>query len=110
MMMRKQRKLRNFIINKDLQFRIVAGSFIFMMAAILITLGVAVSPTVRDMFSTDPDLQYLSAQTFILLIKRLLPAVIILLVLHAAHLILITHKILGPLVNFSHSFSDLKQG
>lgn len=110
MMYRKQRKLRNYIIDRDLQFRVIAGSLIFMLAAVTITLVVVLFPMVKGMFATDPEMQYRSAQTFLLLIKRLIPVVILLLLFHTVHLILITHKICGPMVNFSHTYLKTKEG
>ena len=110
MMYRKQRKLRNYIIDRDLQFRVIAGSLIFMLVAIMITLVVVLFPMVKGMFATDLEMQYRSAQTFLLLIGRLIPVALLLLLFYTIHLILITHKICGPMVNFSHTFLQLKEG
>ena len=62
------------------------------------------------MFSTDMETQYRAAQTFLILVKQLAPAVILLLLLFILHLITVTHRICGPLVNFRHTFSRLKEG
>lgn len=110
MMYRKQRKLRNYIIDRDLQFRVIAGSLIFMLLAVITTLVVVLFPMIKGMFATDLEIQYRSAQTFLLLIRRLIPVVILLLLFYTIHLILITHKICGPMVNFSHAFLELKKG
>ena len=110
MMYRKERKLRNYIIDRDLQFRVIAGSLIFMLLAVMTTLFVVLFPMVKGMFAADLEMQYRSAQTFLLLVRRLIPAVILLLLFYTAHLILITHKICGPMVNFSHTFLKLKEG
>jgi methyl-accepting chemotaxis protein len=78
---------------------------------VLITVGVILSPLIYDMvFSTNLDVQYQSAQTFLVLVKRLVPAIIVVLVLFTVHQIIITHKICGPLVNFSHTFKRLAEG
>jgi methyl-accepting chemotaxis protein len=110
MMYRKQRKLKNYIIDRDLQFRVIAGSLIFMLLAVMTTLVVVLFPMIKGMFATDLEMQYRSAQTFLLLIRRLIPVVILLLLFYTVHLILITHKICGPMVNFSHAFLELKKG
>jgi hypothetical protein len=110
MMYRKQRRLRNYIIDSNLQFRVIAGSLIFILLAVMTTLAVVLFPMVKGMFSTDLEMQYRSAQTFLLLIRRLIPAVILLLLFYTVHIILITHKICGPMVNFSHTFLKLKEG
>lgn len=105
-----KRKLSNYIVDRELQIRIIAGSLIFMLAAIIVTLTIILYPLFRDMFSSDLDTQYQAAQTFLILVKRIVPAVILLLLLFVIHLITVTHRICGPLVNFRHTFLKLKQG
>ena len=106
-----KRKWINYIVDWDLQFRIISQSLIYMFFIVLITVGVILSPLIYDMaFSTNLDVQYNSAQTFLVLVKRLVPAIILVLVLFTVHQIIITHKICGPLVNFSHTFKRLAEG
>jgi methyl-accepting chemotaxis protein len=106
-----KRKWINYIVDWDLQFRIISQSLIYMFFIVLITVGVILSPLIYDMvFSTNLDVQYQSAQTFLVLVKRLVPAIIVVLVLFTLHQIIITHKICGPLVNFSHTFKRLAEG
>lgn len=106
-----KRKWINYIVDWDLQFRIISQSLIYMFFIVLITVGVILSPLIYDMvFSTNLDVQYQSAQTFLILVKRLVPAIIVVLVLFTVHQIIITHKICGPLVNFSHTFKRLAEG
>jgi Methyl-accepting chemotaxis protein len=106
-----KRKWINYIVDWDLQFRIISQSLIYMFFIVLITVGVILSPLIYDMvFSTNLDVQYQSAQTFLVLVKRLVPAIIVVLVLFTVHQIIITHKICGPLVNFSHTFKRLAEG
>jgi len=106
-----KRRLRNYLINKNLQFRIMVHSLIYMVIAIIITLGTILFPILRDMFLRENiDIQYQAAQGFLLLMEWLMPFVILLFLVFALHQILITHKICGPLVNFSYTFSRLVQG
>jgi len=106
-----KRKWINYIVDWDLQFRIISQSLIYMFFIVLITVGVILSPLIYDMvFSINLDVQYQSAQTFLVLVKRLVPAIIVVLVLFTVHQIIITHKICGPLVNFSHTFKRLAEG
>jgi methyl-accepting chemotaxis protein len=62
------------------------------------------------MFVSDLESQYRAAQTFLLLVKWLIPAVVIVLILFMGHTIIITHRICGPLVNFTHAFDRVAQG
>lgn len=105
-----RRKLSNYIIDMELQIRIIVGSLIFMLAAVIVILVIILYPLFRDMFSTDMETQYRAAQTFLILVKRLVLAVTLLLLLFTLHLITVTHRICGPLVNFRHVFSRLKEG
>ena len=106
-----KRRWINYIVDWDLQFRIISQSLIYMFFIVLITIGVILSPLIYDMvFSTNLDVQYQSAQTFLVLVKRLVPAIIVVLALFTVHQIIITHKICGPLVNFSHTFKRLAEG
>ena len=60
--------------------------------------------------SDDIEIQYRMAQTFLILIKWLLPAIILIVVLFVIHHIIVTHRICGPLVNFTHTFKKMGQG
>jgi len=106
-----KRKFRNYLINKNIQFRIVFTNLVYMAIIILITAAVILSPLYRDMFlSHDMDVQYKAAQTFLTLAKRLIPALLLMFFLVFVHQILITHRICGPLVNFSHTFKSIAEG
>jgi len=106
-----ERKLKNYIIDWDLQFRIISHSLIYMFLVALIIVGIILFPLIYDMaFSKNLDVQYHSAQTFLILAKQLVPAIIVIMVLFSLHQILITHRICGPLVNFSHTFKRLAEG
>jgi signal transduction histidine kinase len=84
---------------------------LYMLVIIVITLAVLLSPLFQSMFfSEDLNVQYQAAQTFLTLLKRLVPAVVLLFTLVFVHQILITHRICGPLVNFDHTFRRIMQG
>jgi methyl-accepting chemotaxis protein len=82
-----------------------------MFLIILTTLGVILYPLIIDMFmSDDIDTQYQAAQTFIMLMRRLVPAVVIMFSVVFLHQVSITHRICGPLVNFTNSFRKISEG
>ena len=56
------------------------------------------------------DVQYKAAQIFLALVKRLIPAVLVMFFLVFVHQMLITHRICGPLVNFGHTFESIAEG
>jgi methyl-accepting chemotaxis protein len=106
-----KRQFKNYLINKDLQLRVVLNTIIYMLLVILLTAGVVFSPLVGKMlFSDDIETQYRMAQTYLILVKWLLPAIILIVVLFVIHHIIVTHRICGPLVNFAHTFKKMGQG
>jgi methyl-accepting chemotaxis protein len=108
---RYDRKWQNYLINKNIQLRLVLTNLVYMVVIIVITLAVLLSPLFQSMFfSEDLNVQYQAAQTFLTLLKRLIPAIVVLFTLVFIHQILITHRICGPLVNFDHTFRRIMQG
>ena len=106
-----KRKLRNYLINKDLQLRLIRNNLFYLLICVIVTVSVLLYPLIHDMMLL-PDLesQYRAAQTFLLLVKWLVPAILMVLVLFTGHMIISSHRICGPLVNFTHTFDRLAQG
>jgi len=106
-----KRKLRNYLINKDLQLRLIRNNLFYLLICVIVTVSILLYPLIRDMmFLPDLESQYRAAQTFLLLVKWLVPAILIVLILFMGHTIITTHRICGPLVNFTHTFDRLAQG
>jgi methyl-accepting chemotaxis protein len=106
-----KRNLSNYLINKHLQLHLIIHNLIYMLVIVIVTVSIVLYPLIRDMvFSNDFESQYQAAQTFLMLVKWLVPAILILLVLFTAHIILTTHRICGPLVNFTNTFDRLAHG
>ena len=106
-----KRKLHNYLINSDLQLRLIRNNIFYLLLCVIITVSILLYPLIHDMmFLPDIEGQYRAAQTFLLLVKWLVPAILIVLVLFLGHTIITTHRICGPLVNFTHTFDRLAQG
>jgi len=106
-----KRKIRNYIINRDLQFRMILTNLIYMLFIVLTTVAVILSPLISDMFiSQDLGLQSRAAREFLAVIKRILPVEIILFILISLHQLLITHRILGPIKNFTNTLKSISRG
>jgi methyl-accepting chemotaxis protein len=106
-----KRKLRNYLINKDLQLRLIRNNLFYLLICVIVTVSILLYPLIHDMmFLPDLEGQYRAAQTFLLLVKWLVPAILIVLVLFMGHTIITTHRICGPLVNFTHTFDSLGHG
>ena len=111
MTMISKRKLRNYLISKDLQIRLIRNNLFYLLICVIVTVSILLYPLIHDMmFLPDLEGQYRAAQTFLLLVKWLVPAIVIVLVLFMGHTIITTHRICGPLVNFTHTFDSLAQG
>lgn len=108
----KNRRLKkNLFINKGLQFRIIMTSLVYMFLVMIVTTGSILFPLLYEMLtSSDISAQYSAAQTFLLLARRLMPATLVLFILLFIHQLYITHRICGPLVNFTNTFRSITSG
>lgn len=108
---RHDRKFRHYLINNDLQLRVIGYSLVYLAVIMAITCATIFYPVLRDMMMSEGvEIQYRAAQTFLILIKRLALAAIFAFVLTFLHQVLISHRICGPLVNFTNTFNKVKEG
>jgi methyl-accepting chemotaxis protein len=108
---KSNRRFLNFIVDNDLQLRIMAYSIIYLICAILVIIAIVLYPLINDMiFSSDLEIQYVAAQYFLIIAKKIVPALIAVFVLFTAHQLIITHRICGPLVNFTNTFARIAEG
>jgi len=105
------RRLKNLFINKGLQFKIIMTSLVYMFLVMVVTTGAILYPDLYTMFSSQElSAQYQAAQNFLVLAKRIIPSTVILFVLFFIHQLFMTHKICGPLVNFTTTFKKIGDG
>jgi methyl-accepting chemotaxis protein len=108
---KERRKLKNYLLSNDIQLRIIIPNLLWMLLVIFATVGVILSPLMMDMFlSNDIEVQYRAAMTFLSFIQKLVPTIIAVFSLIFLHQVIVTHRICGPLVNFSHTFKRLAEG
>lgn len=108
---RSERKVKNLFINKGLQFRVIITSMLYMFLVMVVSIGLVLSPLMYDMIaSTDIAVQYKAAQTFLVIAKRLMPSTMVLFSLYFIHQLIITHRVCGPLVNFTNTFGCIANG
>lgn len=106
-----KRKLKNYLVNKNDQLRIALQTLIYMSLIVLITVAVILYPSMSDIFySQDLNIQYRASQSFLLLLNRLVPTIIIIFILVFLHQIVITHRIWGPLKNFTNTIESIGSG
>jgi signal transduction histidine kinase len=105
------RRFFNFIVDKDLQVRIMAYSIIYMICVTLVILGIVLFPLITDMiYSQELARQYAASQNFLFITKRIVPALLAVFVLFTFYLLIITHRICGPLVNFAKVLARIAEG
>jgi len=99
-----KRHIKNYLINRHDQLRIVLITLIYLSVIVILIVGIVLYPYLSDIFfSKDLNIQYRSSQAFLLLLSRLLPVVGIIFILVVIHQIIITHRIWGPLVNITNT-------
>jgi hypothetical protein len=51
-----KRKLRNYLINKDLQLRLIRNNLFYLLICVIVTVGILLYPIIHDMMFL-PDLE-----------------------------------------------------
>ena len=107
---KNRRKLRNFIVNKKQLAIIVIGTVYFFLALIAV-LTLITAPVYNDIFqSSDISVQRESAKIFILLSEKLTIALSAAFIFTIIPLIWLTHRLFGPLINFTNIFKRVSEG
>lgn len=106
-----KRKLRNFLIRKDVQLRLALNNLSFLILLIIVLIATLLSPLYFDMLQGDQLwTQYVSANLLWRLLYRISLAVILMVILAIAYQIVLTHRLCGPLVNFCKTYEKVIQG
>lgn len=107
---RNRRKLKNFIVNKKQLILVVIGTVYFFLSLIAI-LTVIIAPVYSDIFqSNEVFAQREAAKVFILLSEKLAIALSAIFIFTITSLIWVTHRLFGPLINFSNIFKRVAGG
>ncbi len=105
------RRVKNLFINKGLQFRFIMASLLYMFLVMVVTLALVLVPDLYTMFSSqDLAAQHQAAQNYLVLATRIVPSALLLFLLMFVHQLFMTHKICGPLVNFTTTFKKIGDG
>ena len=105
------RKLHNYLIARDIQLRIVVTNFLYLCLISLVLVLVVLSPYFYDIFNKDELwVQYLSAKTFLVLLDRLIIALPLIFVISFIHLIVLTHRFCGPMINIKKTIQEVARG
>jgi len=105
------RSWKNFLVRKDLQLPIITANLAFLAIVATVLIAVLLSPLYYDMLNAkDLWVQHVSGNLFLILLRRIGLAMLLILVMAAAHQIILSHRFCGPLVNFGHTFDKMLQG
>lgn len=108
---RSQRKLRNFLIKRGIQLRIISHNLIYLFLVAVITLVATISPMVQDIaFSGNLEKQFHAAQIFLSFLAKWTPLMGLVILFFIFHQMVYTHRFLGPLINFGHTFRHVASG
>lgn len=106
-----RRKLKNYLIRRDVQLKFMCINLLFMFLITFVTIFVILFPLVSLMYYSDNvELQYQAAKSFVVIFKDLPIALGLVLILFIMQQILTTHQLCGPLVNFAHTFERIAKG
>jgi methyl-accepting chemotaxis protein len=107
---KNRRKLKNFILNKK-QLTIVLISTVYFFLSLSVILAVIIAPVYNDIFqSNEATIQREAAREFILLSGKLATALTAIFIITVVPLIGLTHRIFGPMINFSNIFQRVADG
>jgi signal transduction histidine kinase len=108
---KRVRKLQNYLIARDIQLRIVVTNFLYLCLISLVLVLVVLSPYFYDIFNKDELwVQYLSAKTFLVLLDRLIIALPLIFIISFIHLIVLTHRFCGPMINIKKTIQEVARG
>lgn len=107
---KNRRKLKNFIVNKK-QLAIVAIGTVYFFLAMIAVLTLITAPVYSDIYqSSEISVQRESAKIFILLSEKLTIALSAAFIFTIIPLIWLTHRLFGPLINFTNIFKRVSEG
>ena len=108
---KRVRKLHNYLIDRDIQLRIVITNFLYLCLIALVLVLAILSPYFYDIFNDDELwVQYLSAKTFIVLLDRLVIALPFIFIISFIHFVVLTHRFCGPMINLKTTIQEVAQG
>ncbi|MCP3900851.1 MAG: hypothetical protein GY707_14185, partial [Desulfobacteraceae bacterium] len=110
-MAKNKRSVKNFLIIKDFQFKVLLYNFFYLLLGCIATSVIILLPDILSMtLDFNPEAQFIAAQSFIALTSRLIPGMCIIIFLSAIHMIIITHRICGPVIHLTNVIGDFRKG
>ncbi len=106
-----QRKIKNYVVRKDIQLKIAFTNLAYMLAIILVMIISILAPLYLEAIESNQICnQILSGKMFILIMDRFIFAVFVIFITGFFHQIFISHQFCGPITNFANTLTMLSQG
>lgn len=109
--MASQVKRKQFIVDREGQFKVLAVVAIYMMVAVLLTGLLMFVPSFVQLSGSESSAQqYNAAKEVLVLHNRFWPSVLIVVVLLGGHSIFLFHRLFGPLYRFKATMKEISRG
>ncbi len=106
-----QRKMKNYVVRKDIQLKIAFTNLAYMVFIILVMIASVLAPLYFDTVDSNQICnQIISGKLFILIIDRFIVSLFVIVSVGFCHQIFLTHQFCGPIANFSNTLRLLSQG
>ncbi len=106
-----KRSWKNILVRKEITLPIIAANLVFLAVVTTVLIVVLLSPLYHDMMNAeDLWVQNISGNLFLIMLRRIALAMLLILIMAAGHQIILSHRFCGPLVNFGKTFDKMIQG
>jgi methyl-accepting chemotaxis protein len=109
---KNRRRRRNILTHPRFQFRLVFIHTAFVLVVLSALVTTMLMPLYYEIQTSPQDLwvRYVTAEMLLHLVERLGMVVVVVIIISAVYHLMFSHRLCGPLVNFSHTFDAIGRG
>jgi methyl-accepting chemotaxis protein len=93
-----RRKIKNYLINKEVQIPLIVITFAYTVLIVLTAEIMVMMPFIKGMFAPDQEVRQRSAQVFIETFNLIIPSILVIFVIFSLYQIWFSHRFCGPMV------------
>jgi methyl-accepting chemotaxis protein len=93
-----RRKIKNYLINKEVQIPLIVITFAYTVLIVLTAEIMVMMPFIKGMFAPDQEVRQRSAQVFIETFNLIIPSILVIFVIFSVYQIWFSHRFCGPMV------------
>jgi methyl-accepting chemotaxis protein len=105
-----RRSWKNMLINKQIQIRIMIINLLSMLVVVLINTAIMLSSSLCNIYYPDDSIWWQAIDLYALSSESLIFSMAAVFIIAVVSQMFISHKICGPLVNFTNSFRRMAKG